>query len=219
MIYTKIINKTRKNSFFLDSQIRRTIQIVGLSKFERVSCIILEDENKFGFTHPKSVIIAKSNGYRVLGFYELKGNAGEVQVTLFVNEIFRGIPLVFRFTPVVLFRLISALSSEVVCKSKDFEVKSFEKYKYNSDDENERAIFEFSNQILIDTKRKIRYLFWAFCSNEISQWHLSNAFLDYKEEKYETAKNRFYTAWQLNHENEIASKWYWNLRERDTLQK
>lgn len=180
--------------------VRKAITLIGIRRFEGISAINLTYESS-----PVRLVGATFVNHPVFGFYFPTTDAGQARIVLYLEEIYRGIPFLLRFSPIMILRFIQTLSHEVA----HHQVK--QRRQIFSDSKEEEVASRYSRAVLAHVRRRAWYRFWDLVLREVSNWHFAFARADYRGNDYVRARNHFYIAWDLNPRNVLAAEWYWHV--------
>lgn len=207
----EIVNENSRKILGAEFYVRKSIKIIGIDKFDSIKKIILIDNpnsEQYRKNISQNVLIPHLKGYRVSGCYYSETSESAPYIELYISEIYRGIPFPLYLTPVMILIITQTLAHEVAHHL-------ISKKKSSLDETREELLAErYGNYI---TKKLKMTPYFKICNlilRELSNWHLALAQADYKLNNLERAESHFYSAWQLNPQNQTASEWFWYVRKK-----
>jgi len=156
---------------------------------------------------------AKNEGFSLNGLYFEKQEDAPAHIVIFVREIYRAIPAIFKWTtvPTIIIgrTLAHELAHHVIAKG-EFVFQHNEharQFEYEEEIANRYAF-----EVLKQMKARWHYKLAFWLLKRIAAFHYVLGLADWKERKYEKAAERWYRAWLLDPDRQDAVDWYWHAK-------
>jgi hypothetical protein len=192
------------------------INPIDLAGIDRVRLVErLPSEIILGLKESKASVIYYN---RFLGLYRPMWGNDNAEILLRITEILKGVPAWFMLTPVPTLLIARVLAHEVGHHLVEKQGYVFEpterKYRKDKSDEYEEEMVDrYAFEVVRKMKTKWYYRFGHGLIEMLSDWHYTNASLDWEKKQYRLAHEGFLKAWYLNPDNEEALKFYWYAKD------
>ena len=150
------------------------------------------------------------------GLYMGKYKNEPANITLYIRNLYRGIPSLLQLTPLPTLVIVGTLAHEVghhLITTRGYIFQPTETFDHQEVVEEfcDRYAFSIVNKMLA----KSHYRVSSWILKELAGWYYNFASLDWKDKKYKDARERFLTAFLLNSNLEEAL--YWHYRASDAV--
>lgn len=156
---------------------------------------------------------AKAEGLSIYGIYVRKEANNPAHIKLFIRDIYRGLPFLYRWTPVPTLCISRTVAHEVghhLIAQRGYIYQPDE--KYGRPEYEEEMVDRYSFGILKKMKGRWLYRFAQWATNKLASHHYIQGIHSWKEKKYKEAAERWYIACQLNPARQDAAYWYWRAK-------
>jgi len=191
-------------------QVRRSLAWISPLDLDGIAFIRLADEleepnDKSPDWHKR----AKAESISITGLYSGQHKDSPAQITLYVRDLYRGIPSLYWWTTVPTLNLIYTLAHEVghhLIAKRGYIFQPDEKYKHTENEE------DFCNRYAFGVTQKMMkrwyYRLGMWGLKDLAGWYYIFGCLDWNEKKYKKAAERFYISFHLDRNREDALNWY-----------
>jgi hypothetical protein len=156
---------------------------------------------------------AKLDSVKMLGTYHAPSEETPVAyITLYVQDIYCGIPSWLWWSTVPTLRILLTLGHEVAHHL--FHTRGYIFSPSESADEEESNATAYGNKVLERVMRHQTYKLGRWCIKELAFWYYSNGLIDSQKNNFVSAADHFYKAWVLDPTLEDVGKYYWLSREK-----
>lgn len=159
--------------------------------------------------------LKKRNVY-LTGLYKRKYKNEPAYITLYIRNLYRGIPAVLQLTPLPTLVIVGTLAHEVGHHLITTQGYIFQPTETFDDKE---VVEEFCDRYAFSIVKKMlaksHYRVSSWILKKLAGWYYDFASLDWKNKKYRDARERFLTAFLLNSNLEDAL--YWHRRAGDAF--
>lgn len=212
----RVTNRCSKPPFGLEWQVRRSLRWLDRSHLEGLAEIRLEDElPKWPVTGEEvewvQRIRVEGHTAYVNGWYAMPTASEPPFIILYAQPVYRPIPSFLWWSTVPTIRILRTLAHEVAHHLIATRGYVFKKEEDLSDEE--MLANRYAESVLRKAAAQWSYKLGQWCLKDIAGWHYAFAMVDWRQKKYKAAAERFYNAWNLDPENEAASRWYWRAKE------
>lgn len=213
----QIINHCSGAPIGLEGRLRQSLRWIEPSHLEGLASIQLEDvmPKSAGAEHEEEWarrVRLEDRTTHVKGWYASSAADAPAFIMLYVQPIYRAIPSVLWWSTVPTLRLLRTLAHEVAHHLK--ATRGFILHEGEDDTDEEALADRYAECVVERVTTRWPYKLGQLCLKEIASWHYIYGMLDWREEKYLSATERFYNAWELNPENKEADYWYWRAKDK-----
>lgn len=156
---------------------------------------------------------AKNEGFGFNGLYFASSGDTPAHIMLFVQDVYRGIPGIFKWTTVQTLQISRTIAHEVghhLIEGKGYIFEPNENYETSGFEEEMADRYAFG--ILKKMRERWYYKLGSWTTKRIASFHYIVGLADWKERNYGKAAERWYTAWHLDPDRQDAVDWYWQAK-------
>jgi hypothetical protein len=157
---------------------------------------------------------AAEEGYNVNGLYFGRQGALPANITLFVRDLYRGIPKMYWFTPVITLAVAKTLAHEVghhLINERGYIFLPGERVR-PAEYEEEMA-YRYSYSVIKKMKAHWYYRLASWAIRDLAWWHYVHGMLDWREGNYKRAAERWYKSFRLDPDRNEAIYWHKRAKE------
>jgi hypothetical protein len=211
----EIINAASKAPKGAVWQLRRSLAWINNRDLEGLSRIELLDKmSKPPDKAPQRIKDAFAEGYGIYGIYHRATKSDSPYITLYIEDIYRGVPSIYWWTTVPTLLITSTLAHEVghhVVAKRGYINKPAETRKYEEIEEAFANRYAFS--VWARMKQKWYYRIGEGVMESLAEWQYGCGIHDWNVGMYAEAAEHWRTAWTLNPDHKLAAEWYWRAKE------
>lgn len=140
----------------------------------------------------------------------------QASITLNIEDIYKCIPRIYRWTPVATLIITQIMAHEVghhVSSIKGYAVALTGRLDKKPDREEETRADCYAATVMAKMRRRWHYRLAAWAVEDLVQWHDVAAILNWREGKYKEAADRWYKASVLDPHNTRFGYCYWRAKE------
>jgi hypothetical protein len=160
---------------------------------------------------------ATREGYNIYGLYSARKGSDPSYIVLLVNDIYRGVPRLYRYTPVVTVLINRTLAHEVghhLITRRGYVFQPGEKYKHKEIEE------EFADRYAFGVLKRMRkrwYYRWAMWAiKDLAKMHYFFGAKEWERGNYKKAAEYWYVAGEFDPDHIEAYRWYLRAKEMET---
>lgn len=193
--------------------IRRSLAWLNQSDVAGIGSIRLADsiaETDSPYWHQRAV----AEGLSINGFYNPADQDEPATITLFVRDLYRGIPRAYWLTPAVTMLLASTLAHEVghhLIAERGYVFAPGERVEPSEYEEEMATRYSFS--VIKSMKSRWYYRLGSWITKDLAGWHYVKGMLAWKDNQYERAAESWYRSFCLDPDREDAIYWYKRAKE------
>ena len=157
---------------------------------------------------------AISEGLSINGWYRPAGQGESATITLFLGDLYRGIPGLYRLTPVIRLRIASTLAHEVghhLIATRGHVFAPGEKILPVEYEEEMAHRYSFS--VLKRMKRRWYFKLASLGIKDLAAWHYAQGALAWKNGNFRRAAESWYKSFHLDPDRQDAINWYQRAKE------
>lgn len=209
----EVINHCSKPPRGLVQRVQRSLRLLAPGDLEGLAAIILLDSTVYASEDPEWHNKDYEKGSPVYGWYVHKNSdIPRPYIVLNVHHIYRYIPSFLWWSALPTLRIIRNLSHEVA-----HHIVAERGYLFQLGEAPDKPE-ELADQYAHDTLNKIVRTNWCYrlahwLSKEIAFWHYAQGIFDFRDNRFLSAANHFYAAWELDPELPEVSEYYWQARD------
>lgn len=211
----EIVNRCANPPRGLERQLRRSLRWIDEADLRGLAVLALQDEMT-GVTANAPAWAkeaeAMSERVRVGGWYSPATADVPAYIMLYVQTIYRTIPSWLRWSPVPTLRIVRTLAHEVAHHL--IATRGYVNQPGEETEDEESLADGYADKTLKRMVKRWPYRLGQWYFKERASWHYIFGSLDWRQQKYEAAANRFLDAWNLDPSHKSAAYWYWRARER-----
>jgi len=163
---------------------------------------------------------ATAEDLSVNGLYNRQEVNSPAKITLFIRDLYRGMPVIYWLTPALTMRVARTLAHEVghhLIAKRGYAITPGEKVQPFEYGEEMANRYSFSVIKRMTTRWYYRLGIWA--TKTLAGWHFGQATVDWKAGNYERAAESWYRSFHLDPDLHDAVHWYKRAKEAATRQK
>jgi hypothetical protein len=212
----RLLDECKKPPTGMLWQVRRSIGWIFPADLEGISSLKLIDElAPARETSAAWYKKAQKNDYFVLGWYKAKAPT-EAAITLNIGDIYKCIPVIYRWTPVATLIITQTLAHEVghhMSYKKGYAVALTGRLEKKPDRDEEARAESYALAVMTRMRRRWHYRLAALAVNDLTQWYDVQALLDWRAGKYKDAARKWYKAAVLDPYDRRLASCYWRAKE------
>lgn len=197
------------------SHVRRSLSWINPLDLDGIAYIQLKDGIEEPTpASPKWHQQAKEEGTGVYGIYFRRWTGSPAYITLFIQDLYYGIPSFYWWTTVPTLNISRTLAHEVghhLIATRGFIYQPDEKYKHAENEEDFCNRYAFSVIKRMIGRWHYRLGNWAI--KDLAGWHYIIGCLDWRDKKYKKAAEHWDKAWRLDPDRTDALRWYWRAKD------
>jgi hypothetical protein len=158
---------------------------------------------------------AWKEGHHIYGCYNAKTENTVSCITLNLGDIYRLVPLAYRWTTVPPLLIVHALAHEVahhLVATRGYVFSPGERFKHREYEE--VAANRYAFYVVKRMEERWYYRFGRWLIKDLADHHHVKALLDWREKRYGKSAEHWYKAWCLNPELDEAAYWYLRAKEK-----
>ena len=152
----------------------------------------------------------------VNGLYFRGQDVSPASITLFVRDLYRGIPKVYWLTPVTTLAVAQTLAHEVghhVIAERGYVFARGEKL-FPREYEEEMA-HRYSYSVIKRMRERWYFRLGMWAKKDLAGWHYVKGMLNWRDRKYKRAAENWYRSFHLDPDRQDAIYWYKRAREEE----
>jgi len=211
----KIRNECTVSPRGLIRSVERSLDWINPIDLDGISFIRLMDElpktiDKFPLWQKD----LKKRRVSLTGRYMARHKNEPAYITLYIRNLYRGIPSLLQFSPLPALVIQGTLAHEVghhLIATRGYIFQPTETFDHQEVEEEfcDRYAFSVVNKML----PKAHYRMSNWILKKLADWYYDFASLDWNDKKYKDASERFLTAFLLNSNLDDALYWYWRAED------
>lgn len=210
----EIVNYCANPPRGLERQLRRSLRWIDEADLLGLAVVALRDEMSVVTANgPKWAQEAEANGVsdHIGGWYSPAKAEVPAYVMLYVQNIYRTIPSWLWWSTVPTLRIVRTLAHEVAHHLK--ATRGYVNQPGEETEDEESLADSYAEKVLQKMVERWPYRLGQRYLKERASWHYAFGSLDWRDQKYEAAANRFLDAWNLDPSHKSAAYWYWRAKE------
>jgi hypothetical protein len=157
---------------------------------------------------------ATAEDLSVNGLYKCKESGSPAKITLFIRDLYRGMPAVYWLTPALTIRVARTLAHEVghhLIAKRGYVFTLGEKVQPIEYEEEMAHRYSFS--VIKRMRHHWYYRLGTWATKTLAVWHYGQAVVDWKAGYYERAAESWYRSFHLDPDRQEAIHWYQRARQ------
>ena len=206
----KIVDRTTRRRAGLSWHLRRSLSWISEADLFGIGEIVLEEQlgpataNSPDWHHK-----IEGRNLVVGGQYFSRHGDEPPSIVLYTGSLYRGIPKIYWWSPVITLRLARSLAHEVGHHLIDQRGYIFERGERIAPREYEE---ELANRYSFSVRKRMLRRWWYrladWLTRDLAGWHYAIGIADWREGQYEQAAARWETTFCLDPNRDDADHWY-----------
>jgi hypothetical protein len=213
-------NECKNSPLGLLRQVRRSLSWIHPADLHGIACIVLLDElEEPDLSSPEWHKRAKAEGVCVSGQYLSAVGKLPAQGNLYVRALYRGIPLVYRWTTAPSLSICYTLAHEVghhLIAKRGYIFQDNELFSHPENKEEFCNRYAFGVTKSMMSRWHYRLGMWAL--KDLAGWYYAVGSTDWKRKNFKKAAENFYTSFHLDPNREDALNWYMRAKDEGHAQ-